>query len=227
MILHGSKGPLTLNKHKHHLVVPLFIILFGGSVCLYMSASSLVSRYITLTLGTRTTLNSLSFKPPYLTIRDIKIKNPKSYSLPFALTAQKVSVKTPYLNYLRNPVVIEEFTLENVYLDIEFLDDARTKGNWITLIRNASINHATLIPRYSIINKLNINNLHLVICLNDEEPRRLPTIRHVTFSNIHTDNGRLIEELTELIVKKMMNEVSLQRDVQTLIGLPFSIFDLF
>ena len=161
-------------------------------------------------------------------IQNLVIDSPPEASLPVALKVKELRMTAPYDAYLKEPVLIERIELNSIYLGIEFYDEKRTKGNWVTIQQNLdSAEESTEkdLNSYSLIKEMILRELSIQLKLYKQGVISLSPIPKVEFTDVRTDTGQIADELTQIILKKVMYTVFIMRGIQTVINLPKDVID--
>jgi len=227
----------------------LYILLSLFALCLlltgivgtfiYIRRVPLLTEYLSQKMGTTVHVGAVDVSWNTITIERIKVDNPQGYKLPVALQIELLSLETPLSEYFKKHIVIDTVTLKNVYLGIEFKDSNHTRGNWTQLISNIDSNNSSTEPtgkapptptksvrhqRTVLIKKLLFLNIDVDLMLSgDSSPRRLSTIQKIELDNVNSEEGLPTEEITEVIVQKLMEQVtSLKGIANMLLKVPAS-----
>ncbi len=69
-------------------------------------------------------------------LQKIQIANPKGSIAPVAFSAERIDVRAPVTNYLKDAIVIDALEINNIYMSLEFTSPTATSGNWTTIMDN-------------------------------------------------------------------------------------------
>jgi len=203
----------------------LIIIVIGLGTLAYFNSAYLLATIISHKTHVPVSIESLDFYKREFTIRDLQMANPKKARLPTALKVETIDVKAPYKHYLKNPIVIDEIHLNNMYINIQIYDKAQTKGNWHTIIDNIQIENKSplSVEREAIIKRLLLTNIRIDLILSNGELHHLSPIEKIEFKDITTEKGIPIQEISEIIVQKMMQSIFLEKGLKAIIEAPVDI----
>lgn len=159
------------------------------------------------------------------TIDDIMIANPKPARLPAAMRVKSVKVDAPYKQYFEDPILINQIHLDNVYVNIQIYNKDQTEGNWQTLMGNMAVDYKSplSIERSALIKKLILTNIQIDLILSDGKLHHLSPIERLEFDNISSDKGIPTQEISEIIVQKMMQSIFLKKGLKSIIEAPVDI----
>lgn len=217
------------------ILIILLIILFGGTFIVWRQLPELVSYMIAKQTHTHVHINAIRFGTEEILIDTIIIDSPEGASIKKALVVEEMKIHAPFSAYARTPVIIPDVILNNIYLGIEFYNKERTKGNWVTIMsdidgeeekeKKEPDTYLQEKQNYGLIRNLDLNQLNIELKLYNEGPVKLSTIPNVHFKDVRTDNGQIAEELTQIIIKKMMYSVFIMKGIQTVINLPKDVLE--
>lgn len=208
------------------ILTVLVVLLAGGFIVLEHYSATIIANLISETTHTKVTLDRVNFHKNSFTLHNLTIMSPPGYALKRALYVEKIKITTPYVNYLKKPIVLRDIHFQNIYLGIQFLNPERTEGNWISLLQNSKEDSASLSGHSNSarIHKLLLEDINVELALAGEPPRRVPTIPYLAFENVSTDDGKIVQELTQAIMHQLMKELFLQKSMRAVIDLPGNVF---
>ena len=188
-------------------ILAIILLLFGslGSY-IYYASPTLLANIISKKTQTPVSIHSIDWKKDRFKIFNLSIANPKKSRIPTAMNVKKIEISNSYLNYLKNPIIIDQITLDSVYINIEIYNKAKTEGNWQTLLDNLKKDHKEFfsIERQALIKKLVLTNIKIDVILSDGKVHNLSPIKRLEFDNIESDKGIPSQEITEIIMQKMI-----------------------
>ena len=213
----------TLIKIFFSLVLIVIIVAAIAGAYVYVNRAPMLGRYLSQKMGTTVTIESIDFDEDSFTLNNLMIKNPPGNQLPTAFKVKTIEFKAPFDHYFKKHIEIDAITLNDIYLSLEFHNKQHTKGNWTTIIQNIDSNYSSTYPpesqkssekkslrkhRTVMIKKLLFYNIEIEIFLYGDKPRQLSPIAAIELENVSGKEGIPTEEITEIIVQKMMEQVS-------------------
>ena len=212
---------------KFLVILAIFlIILFGGAFYVVEKAAEIMSYVISQKTGTPVHIDQIYFKKDAIRIVDLKIGSPSESKLKTAFKAGNIVIHAPISNYFNDPIVFNRILIEKIYLGIEFYNQDRTRGNWVTLMnRLGADDQDSKKGSYSIIRELILRDLQIELLLAGSKPNYLSPVNEIRLTNIRSDDGRIAEELTKIIIQKMMEQVFILKGIKTIIDLPGNVLD--
>ena len=196
------------------IIIALFatsIILLLFFVFAYYNGAFILGRVLSSKVGTKVEIEKVNFKPSELEILKTKIRNPVKFTTPYALLINEIEVISPYMNYIKEDIVIDSITLKDTYLTVEFSDTTETQSNWTHIMRELSRSPEAQIQaeknRDSLIKVLNIRNLIVEVVIPGKRTKT-HKIAKLSFTNIRTEEGELVRRITQAIFQQIFFNIS-------------------
>src|ERR1700722_7040196 len=101
----------------------LVILLIGVAIVFFAFKSRLpdmLANNLSKKLGVKVSINSMGISPSAVTVKGIEMGNPPKTTLTKAFSCEKLEVDAFFTHYLSNEIVIDEISLDKVYLGLEF-----------------------------------------------------------------------------------------------------------
>lgn len=207
-------------------ILVVIIFLFVGAVYyVYANAAPILADIISHKTLTPVSIKEIEFYRNAFEIKELKIDNPKEARLQTALKSESITVAAPYRQYFWDPIEIEKIEMSDVYVNIQIYDKDQKEGNWQTIVHNMSIDHKSplSIERSALIKKLVLTNIQIDLILSDGKLRRLSPIDRLEFDNITSDKGIPTQEISEIIVQKVMHSIFLEQGLKSVIEAPVNV----
>ena len=195
------------------IILALAVVLFAWSF-----VPGMVSRELTQKAGVPVSVSSVGLTPWSITVSDLTMGNPPGSILRRALYVGTTKVKTPFWRYFQDRVVINEATLSNVHLGLEFNKPFSQQGNWTQIMRNFDRNTRGDPGKPVLIKKLVITNIDIVMVFRDnpnQKPKRLKGIKRMEFHNISSESGLPLGAITNQVIGEMLKEVFRREEYKT------------
>lgn len=207
------------------IILTIIIILCGGVYLAYTNADLIFAKIISRKAQVPITIKRVQFNRESFQIEELQMANPKGARLPTALKIEKIEVDSPYRQYFEDPIRIDRVHVNNVYVNIQIYNKEQTEGNWHTIMHNMEEDHNSplSIERTAIIKKLILTNIQIDLILSDGGIHHLSPIERLEFDNVDSDKGIPIQEISEIIVQKMMNSIFLEKGLKAIIEAPVDI----
>ncbi len=193
---------------------------------LYLRIGTVISDSLSAKLGVKTKVDNINLLEKGLELEGFKIQNPRHSPVKNALTIENLGVKTPWMQVFANPIILDEISLENVYVSLVMSRDHKSACNWNILINNMSSGSPKWysIKRTALIKHLVLKNVTIEIQLFGKKPQTLSPIDKLEFFNIDVKEGIPTNEISSIIVNKMIGSIFSLNTVKSILGLPFEAF---
>ncbi len=213
-------------------VIIILIAIVGVFIGLQV-APSLVSSSLSKKMGVDVSIGSIGASSDEVKVQYVSIANPAGSKLPKAFSVDKIAVDSPLTNYVKDPIIIDEITLDNVYLSIEAASPTGgLSGNWGKIIDNLNKSSPPAAKSDKkgtqvTIKKLILTNINvdLVTLLQAGSVQRLPTIPRLEFTNISSDSGMPIEPIISAILAAVLKNNGIESILENVIKGPKGLFD--
>jgi uncharacterized protein involved in outer membrane biogenesis len=200
----------------------ILICILAALIVFFLAKSRLpdiISSHLTKTLKVPVEIGDLNFSLNTIKIDNLEIGNPPSFKLEHALTTQQIIVDAPIMGYFKKDIVIEDITLNNVYIGLEFESPKGATGNWTTIMANAqaaqSQSAASKVDKTVLIKRLVLNNINAdLLYQSDGKVRHLPTIPQIVLVNISSKGGDFMDQLMNTALGEMLKEIFLKENLK-------------
>ncbi len=207
------------------ILLAIIIILCGGAYLAYTNANLIFAEIISRKALVPVTIKKVQFNKESFQIEELQMANPKGARLPTALKVETIKIDAPYRQYFEDPITIDQIHLNNVYVNIQIYNKEQTEGNWHTIMHNMEEDHNSplSIERPALIKKLILTNIQIDLILSDGSMHHLSPIDRLEFDNVDSERGIPIQEISEIIVQKMMGSIFLEKGLKAIIEAPVDI----
>lgn len=203
----------------------ILIILNAIGYLAYANSALILAQIISHKTKLPVTIEKIDYNKASFTIHGVQLANPKEARLPTALKTETIKVDAPYRQYFDDPIVIDQILVDNSYINIQVYNKEQTKGNWHTIIDNMSEDHNSplSIERPALIKKLILTNIKIDLILADGSMHHLSPIDRLEFNDLSSDKGVPIQEISEIIVQKMMGQIFFEKGLKAIIEAPVNV----
>ncbi len=209
------------NHQSMKSFLAILIVCILGAVVLGFFAWShlpdMISSRLSSTLKVNVSIADIGFGLQKQTIEKFTIDNPPGFSLSKAFKVATITVEAPILHYLHDEIVIDEITLDQVYIGLEFDSPRSTRGNWTTLMANAQTSHTSSeqIKKTVFIKKIVLNNIQTDLLYQSAgKIKHLPLISQIVLTNVSSQGGNLSDQLMNTVLGEMIKEVFIQENLK-------------
>ncbi len=195
---------------NHGWKITLLVVL-GAIVFFWLVKAPILSSYLTHKIKVPISISTISVWPHQTIMNGFRVKNPRGFKLPNALTAGKTTVDYKPEQLVSNPCVFDSIYMDKVYLGIEFSNATGTENNWTAIGSNISDDgHG----REVIIHKVVITNITVEVRGIQAKILQVPqmqTIERMEFDEIDSKNGFPTKELIRMIFQQAGLEKYIER----------------
>ncbi len=206
-------------------LIVLLILACGFATYAYFNAAQILSNNLSEKFQVPVKVEQVDFKPASISIQNLTVSNPPKAKEPTAFKARQIDITAPYRAYLKDPILIDTVLIQDVYVDVEIYDQSKTKGNWQTLLANLKRDRTKffVLEKTSVIKNLILTNIHIQIIMPDGKKHVVPLIKRLEFKDVSSEKGIPIDEITEIVMQKLMGNLFLQKSIQTIIEAPLNL----
>lgn len=211
----------TFVKSALGLVVLLFI---GALILLFIMWSrvpDIVAGSLSKKLKVVVEIGDIDLSLRSIDIEKLEIGNPRGYALPRAFAVDRIGIEAPLTRYIHNDIVIDEITLDNVYLGLEFDSPKGAEGNWTTIMHNAKAAQSSSGKgnKTVLIHRIVLNNIQTDLLYRNQggKVRRLPVIKRMELNEISSEGGGLSDQLMNSALGEMIKQVFIQQNLKDIL----------
>jgi hypothetical protein len=200
----------------------VLMVLLIGLYLLWNTVPNRLSKTLSRDLQTTVFIGDATFSLNKIGLNKISINSPKNSRLPQAFSCENLSVNTWVTEYLKKDIVIDEITLDQVYLGLEFDSPSSTNGNWTKLMNNLNQSGASNSSKSNktvLIKKLVITNIQCQVVYANKKDKaiNLKPIDRIEFTNISSNQGFPVEQLSSSVLGKMLKEVFIRQNLEDML----------
>lgn len=203
------------------LLIVLIIVVFFTS---WSKVPEMTANNLSKKLQVQVSIGDMGLTPKSIKVSHLQIGNPSGYkTLPKAFSADSLIVNAPLSSYTNQDIVIDEVTIDNIYLGLEFDSISGTKGNWTVIMSNykrTTEQEKQAGSRKTIlIKKLVFTNIspYVVFVKEGKGIRKLPEIDRIELSNISSEGGFPTDQLLNSVLGQMLKSVFEREHLQNML----------
>lgn len=201
-------------------LVVLFLLFIGALYVVSLKAPEYASKKLSSKLKVPSKIDDISVSLNQITVTKLEIQNLPKSVLPKALSIETSSCKNNLFNYLSNDISIEEISLENIYLGLEFDSPKGTDGNWTVLMNNLKETSTPTDKKDSssvTIKELSLINIQVEVAYKSSGvKKKLPVIPKIVLHNINTSEGLTEEQIMQSVLGQMLKSVFIQENLKNM-----------
>lgn len=203
------------------IVIALIVVLFLG----WMRFPEMVANNLSKKMQVEVEIDDLIIRPSHIEVEKFEIGNVPKYKLPRAFSADHIHVQAPLLGYFDQNIVIDEITISDIYLGLEFAKKGSKEGNWTIIMGNyqkATSSNTTPKDKKTeksiLIKKLILNNITVDLAYRKEGTvQHLKPIDHLEFTNVTSEGGIPTDQITKIIMQQMLQSIFSKENLQNMI----------
>lgn len=194
-----------------YTVFIVIIILVVAAFIGYTRLPSFISSTLSKKAKVAVSIQKIVFDTKNIQVSDLNVSNPEGSTLPTALTVDTINVDAPITNYFHDNIVIDQITLDTVYLSLEFYKPKSTTGNWTYIIANLNENTGQKKENSTeiLIKKLRLNNVEIDMYTHNSGTgvKRLKPIKKMEFTNITSSGGIPSAQIMNVVMQQALREI--------------------
>jgi len=208
------------------LTIGIIVILFALVMLVKHILPTFTSNKLSTITGTPVSIASIDLSSSTIKAHKIHINNPKEYDkTPQALSIGTFTLHAPLFHFIKNNTVIDEISLNKVYMGLQFDSNKRSKGNWTIIMNNVNKNIFSKQKKTKDkggaihIKRLIINDLQIELAYTEENKANymLKPIEQIEFTNISSDNGISLAQITNIVMREALCNVLSKEGLQNIL----------
>ncbi|HAZ15647.1 MAG: hypothetical protein A2Y28_03745 [Chlamydiae bacterium GWC2_50_10] len=202
----------------------LSLFALGTIAWLYVKkAPDILSDALSRKLNVPVHVDKIDFSLNRITISGITVENLQTSILPNALTTHTLIIKAPLINFLKDNLFVDEISLDQIYLGLEFDEITSPKGNWTRLLENFYTRIDTYDKKESArtvsIAKLLLKNIQtdVVYKTKPKKIHTLPLIKEILLTNIQSHGGLPLDQIANSVLGQMLLTVFQKENLKNML----------
>ncbi|MBI3236965.1 MAG: AsmA family protein [Chlamydiales bacterium] len=209
------------------VVVAALIIGFIG----WARLPDIIANSVSKKLKVSTEIGDMGLKWSEITIDHVSIGNPPGCTLPKAFSCDEIRIMTPFSRYLDQQVVIDQISLDKVYLGLEFNSAKGTDGNWTQIMKNLDTSTGQTTKskkekskspssdRSVLIRSLVLTNIDVDVFYRKEGGKihRLKRIDRIELTDISSEGGLPTDQIMNSVLGQMLKSVFEKQNIQNML----------
>jgi len=198
------------------------LAIFAAVVITWKNRENILAHFLSKQLHAPVAIHSLNIDNASAEMTHLWIGNPMHSKTATAFAAEALKTVARLDQLLSNPLTIENITIDNIFVGIEFYDQKGEDNNWSRILHEDTIKNNT---RDYLIQTLTLRNLVVELTQADGKIKRYPEIQEIEFHNITSETGFPIEEIEkaifDLLMQNLFKKLQLNELIKTIV--PFSL----
>ncbi|MCI5052264.1 MAG: hypothetical protein MRY21_03885 [Simkaniaceae bacterium] len=196
-----------------YIVLGIFVVLVVALFIVYTQLARIVSSELTKRAGVEVSMSRIYLTPNRISVSDFFVGNPPKTILPQALKIRSIHVDAPLGEYTKDNIVIEEISLHDVYVGLDFPGSRYKNSNWERITDNLKRNNDSEPSKNGketevLIKKLVLYNVEVQIAMegNQKKVRTLKPFKKIEFTNVTSSGGIPSSQIMNLVMKEALRE---------------------
>lgn len=195
----------------------LIAVLCLAAFLLYSRLPDVVSDKLSKSLKVPVLIEDIYISFRTITIDKLEIANIPKSILPKAFSVEELSFDAPLINYVKDAIVIEEISLDQVYLGLEFESPTNLKSNWSVIMNSAPAEKTSSKSNKSVLIKtLVLTNIQVELVYKNKagEVKKLPPIDKIVLTNINTAEGLPMNQIMNSVLGQTLKSVFIKENLK-------------
>ena len=204
------------------VIIAIVVVLFLG----WTRVPDILANDISKKMRVPVKIDSIDLGIKSIRVQDFEIGNPPGTVLSKAFSAQTIGVFAPLTRYLDQQIVIDEMTIDNIYLDLEFNSVSSTDGNWTKIMANIQPSESATKqgenkkpPRSVLIKRIILTNINVDVIYVKEggKVQHLPTIDRIELTNVSSEGGVPMDQIMNSVLGQMLKSVFIKQNLKNML----------
>jgi len=210
------------------IIFGLIVVLCLAAVLVWNMFPTILSHKLSKRAGVSVTISDIRLSPDKIKVDGIRVGNPSGYSkTPRALSVDDVVVNVPLTRFLDNKIVIDEMTMDDIYIGLEFDSPNSKNGNWTTIMNNMSKSTKDDSDKAKekgettsvLIKRLVITDLQIELAYKTggKPNRKLRPIDRIELTNISSEGGIHTAQIMNIIMQETLRNIFSKEGLQNML----------
>ena len=204
-----------------YLILFLIVLAGFGGYVFYARLPDITAKHLSKKLKVPVEIGDISLSLSSIEIDNLEIANLPTKKLQKAFSSEMIVIKAPLKNYTEKTILIDQITVDHIYLGLEFDSASGTSGNWTILMNNLSNsakkdeNTDTVV----IIKELILTNIQVEVYYDKEggSVKKFPIVDKIVLTNINSKAGLPTEQILRSVLGQMLQSVFLQENIKNML----------
>ncbi len=199
---------------KAFIYLFLFIAVFALA---YFFRAEVFSFVLSRDFKMKVSLEQIDFSKNGVDVEKIRIENHKEFAHSPALFCKSLGIRTSLKKFFAKKLVIDEIALNNLELNIEFLDEKQEISNFTKLL-NSNGHHSKKAKKGKgyLIKKLILKDITINLFFLKKSSKKVK-IKEIEFENISNETGFPIDQIEKAILHEIMRSVFKKVGIKSLL----------
>lgn len=203
------------------IFIGLVVLVFIALLVVWGTLPHLVSSKLSEKAKVPISIEGIQFTPSKISLSKIKVGNPPAYNIvPRALSVNKTKIIAPFTHFFKKKILIEELTMDDIYIGLEFDSKNSKNGNWTLIMNNlnSEANKKDKKETDVLIKKTLLRNLIIEIAYKDTgKKQRLKPIDKIELNNISSSGGIPSSQIMSIVMDQALRNIFSKEGIQNML----------
>lgn len=210
------------------IIFSVIVALCFAGILVWNILPNIISHKLSKTAGVTVSIEDIKFSSSSIEVDTIHVHNPKGYhKTKRALSVGTLTVDIPFSHFFDNKLVINEMTLDDVHIGLEFDSPKNPQGNWTTIMNHMSSsttkekNKAKDTDKTTsvLIKTLVITDLKIELAYKtgNKANHKLRTLDKIVLNNISSEGGLPANQIMNIVLQETLRNIFSQEGLQNML----------
>ncbi|MCB1106836.1 MAG: AsmA family protein [Chlamydiia bacterium] len=210
------------------IIFGIIIVLILGVILVWNMLPTIVSHKLSKQAGVSVSIGDIKLNPSMLHVDTIRVGNPPEYQkTPRALSVSALTANVPLTRFFDDNIVIDEMTMDDVYVGLEFDSPKSKNGNWTTIMNNISRSADSEKEKAKksgkttkvLIKRLVITDLQIELAYKTggKANRKLRPIDRIELTNISSEGGIPTSQIMNIVMQETLRSIFSREGLQNML----------
>jgi uncharacterized protein involved in outer membrane biogenesis len=208
------------------IIVAIIVVVIVGVIG-WSRVPDIIANNLSKKLKVYVEIGSINLGWGKIRVKKTEIGNPPGAVQAQAFRCKELDVAAPFTRFLNKEVVIDQISMNDVYLDLEFDSASSTKGNWSRIMGNlqaatAEEQKASAAKKGSdrsvLIHKLVLTNIDVDVLYVKDGAKviHLPRIDRIELNDISSEGGIPMDQIMNSVLGQMLKSVFQKQNLKNM-----------
>jgi len=210
------------------IIFGIIVVLILGGILVWNMLPTIISHKLSKEAGVSVTIGDIQVSPSSVRVDSIRVGNPPEYKkTPRALSVDELGINVPLTRFFDDNIVIDEMTMDDVYVGLEFASSRSKNGNWTTIMNNMSKSTSDEKAKAKksgkstsvLIKKLIITDLKIELAYKTggKANQKLRPIDRIELTNISSEGGIPTSQIMNIVMQETLRNIFSKEGLQNML----------
>ncbi len=210
------------------IIFGIIVVLILGGILVWNMLPTIVSHKLSKQAGVSVTIGGIQVSPSTVRVDSIRVGNPSEYKKTSrALSVKELGINVPLTRFFDDNIVIDEMTIDDVYVGLEFDSPKSKNGNWTIIMDNISKSASDEKDKAKkagkstsvLIKKLIITDLKIELAYKTggKLTQKLRPIGWIELTNISSEGGIPTSQIMNIVMQETLRNIFSTEGLQNML----------